>query len=213
MAIQNVSIADNGHLMIVLDDGTVRDAGNVRGIPGPQGERGIQGTPGVTGAPGPAGSGISNTTVQNTITVGATVTAPAVGTRTVQRLESQTVGDKLRLTYRLGQVAAAPGSGDYLLSLPAGVSFNTAYNPVFAGALWTGGVNNMAQYFIPATGGMVIDANWTNQIAVVPYDATRFRIAMTNNISQNVYQVWSSAWYAANAASGWNLQLQFEIWK
>lgn len=51
MAIQNVSIADNGHLIITLDDGTVRDAGNVRGIPGPQGEKGI----GVKGDPGPMG--------------------------------------------------------------------------------------------------------------------------------------------------------------
>lgn len=58
MAIQNVTIADNGHLMITLDDGTVRDAGNVRGIPGPQGEKGIgvKGDPGPQGLQGPAGS-------------------------------------------------------------------------------------------------------------------------------------------------------------
>lgn len=52
MTIQNASIADNGHLMIVLEDGTVKDAGNARGIPGPQGERGV----GAKGDPGPQGA-------------------------------------------------------------------------------------------------------------------------------------------------------------
>lgn len=57
MAIQNVSIADNGHLMVVLEDGSVVDAGNVRGIPGPQGEKGV-GVKGDPGEPGPAGLGL-----------------------------------------------------------------------------------------------------------------------------------------------------------
>lgn len=60
MAIQNISIADNGHLMVVLEDGTVKDAGYVRGIPGPQGEKGlgIKGDPGEPGTPGTPGTGI-----------------------------------------------------------------------------------------------------------------------------------------------------------
>lgn len=54
MAIENASIADNGHLMLVLTDGSVVDAGNVRGIPGPQGEKGV-GVKGDRGDPGPKG--------------------------------------------------------------------------------------------------------------------------------------------------------------
>lgn len=56
----NARIADNGHLIFVLDDGTVIDAGNVRGVPGPQGEKGIgtKGDPGSIGPQGPAGAGI-----------------------------------------------------------------------------------------------------------------------------------------------------------
>lgn len=67
MAIENVSIADNGHLMIVLSDGTVKDAGNVRGVPGPQGDKGIgvkgdKGEPGLKGdTGGTAGFAIANT--------------------------------------------------------------------------------------------------------------------------------------------------------
>lgn len=60
MSIENISIADNGHLMVVLSDGTVKDAGNVRGPAGPQGEKGIgiKGDPGEPGKTGPAGVGV-----------------------------------------------------------------------------------------------------------------------------------------------------------
>lgn len=184
--------------------GNMSAAGTVvTGAEGPQGPQGPKGDP---------GSSAANTIVQNTITLGAVTTAPAVGTRTVQRLESQLIGDKLKLIYKLGQVSSAAGSGDYLLTLPNNVAFNTTYHPVFTGVIWTGGVNNMAQYFIPAYGGIVIDTHWTNQIVVVPYDATRFRLAFTNNNSQTTYQFWGSGWYATSAASGISLQLHFEIW-
>ena len=157
--------------------------------------------------------GIASTVVQNSITLGATTTAPGVGTRTVQRIEAQTIGDKVRLTYKLGQVAVSAGSGSYLLSLPTGMSFNTTYNPVWTGAEWTGGVSAVAPYHIPATGGITIDGNWTNQIIVVPYDSTRFRLMLTNNNSQQTFMFWNQGWYAASASTGIDLQLSFEIWK
>jgi hypothetical protein len=179
---------------------------------GDQGATGPAGPQGPQGPQGPVGPGIGNTIVQNTITLGAVNTAPLIGTRTVQRLESQLIGDKLKLIYKLGQVSSAAGSGDYLLTLPNNVAFNTTYHPVYTGVIWAGGVNVMAQYFIPAYGGIVIDSHWTNQIMVVPYDATRFRLALTNNNSQTTYGFWSNGWYATSAASGINLQLHFEIW-
>ena len=63
MAIENATIADNGHLILVLTDGEMKDAGNVRGPPGPQGTKGVglkgdPGEPGTQGAQGPAGVGI-----------------------------------------------------------------------------------------------------------------------------------------------------------
>lgn len=51
MTIVNARVADNGHLIIVDEDGSVVDAGNVRGMPGPQGEKGV-GTKGDPGEPG-----------------------------------------------------------------------------------------------------------------------------------------------------------------
>mgnify|MGYP003335913177 CR=1 FL=1 len=308
--IQSARIADNGHLILVLSDGSTIDAGNARGIPGPQGEKGIgaQGDPGLQGPPGTvagsanqvlykdstntaagstklifdgtnlsvpfvtvtasagdeggemllakpqtnstiAGSGVTIdvyqnklrffeqggtargayidfttmasgvgtalgigvTQVQNSITLGGTTTAPTGGTRTVQRIEYQTIGDGVLLNYKLGMTGATAGAGDYLLSLPTGVAFNTTYNPVYTGTLWASGVAAMAPYFIPTMGGLTIPGWWTNMIMIVPYDATRFRIALTGNGDQSKYAFWSTSFYAANADL--SLQLQFEIWR
>lgn len=151
------------------------------------------------------------TTVQNTITLGATTTAPTTGTRTVQRIESQTVGDKIRLTYKLGYAGGSAGSGQYLLSLPTGVTFNTTYNPIYNGANeWTGDVHGQAPNLIVAAGGIVIPSGWTNQIAVVPYDSTRFRLLLTFNGNQGQYAYWSPAFYSVTTNT--SLNLQFEIW-
>ena len=132
-------------------------------------------------------------------------------TRTVNRIEYQSTGDGYWIAYKLGMTGATAGAGDYLLTLPAGVAFNTTYNPVFTGTLWTGGVAAMAPYLIPTMGGLTIPGWWTNMIMIVPYDTTRFRVAITGNGAQDKYAFWSTSWYAANADL--SLQLQFEIWK
>ena len=208
--ILNATIADNGHLILVLADGSTIDAGQTRGIPGPQGERGV-GIKGDPGEPGVAGLGVSGTLVQNSIVLGATITAPTGGSRTVQRIEYQTLGDGMWLTYKLGQTGATVGAGDYLLSLPTGVQFNTTANPVYTGTLWAGGCAAMAPYFVPTMGGITIPGWWSNMIMVVPYDATRFRLALTGNGDQSKYVFWSTSFYATN--SDISLQLQFEIWR
>ena len=83
------------------------------GEPGATGPQGIQGAPGETGpvgATGPAGSGIGNTVVENTIVFGSTHNQPVTGTRTVQRLESQRIGDKARITYKFGFAGGQAGT-------------------------------------------------------------------------------------------------------
>ena len=161
---------------------------------------------------GPVGLGIGATQIQNTITLGSTVTPPVTGTRTVQRIESQVVGDGIWLTYKLGYVGGSAGTGDYLLSLPTGITFNATYNPAFANANpWLGDVHNLAPYHIPCLGGIVCPGNWTNQLMVDPYDSTRFRIVATNNVSGSGYAFWNAGYYSANTNT--SLNIQFEIWK
>ena len=172
---------------------------------GPQGPQGPAGSP---------GAGVSNTTVQNSITIGNTspvVIPPSGGNRTIQRIESRTVGDKINLTYKLGMTGATTGAGDYLLSLPTGMTFNTAYNPTYNGALWANGVAAMSPFLIPAAGGIVIPGWWTMKVYAVPYDTNRFRLAVTSNGDQAKFAFWSAGYYACNADISVNVQ--FDIWK
>lgn len=205
-----MSVIDNSNPLATMDLRNFKARHGGGGKLGAQGATGPEGDMGATGATGPAGSGIGNTVVENTIIFGSTHNQPVTGTRTVQRLETQRIGDKARITYKFGFAAGQAGTGGYLLTLPAGMAFNTTYHPVYTGDLWVGDTHSMAQYFIPAAGGIVIPGHWTNQIMVVPYDATRFRLALTNNNSQTTYQVWHNGWYAAS--SNTMLNISFEIW-
>lgn len=183
-----------------------------QGVQGSQGHQGSAGAQGAQGYQGVVGVGIGNTAIQNTITLGAVTTAPGSGTRTIQRIESQAVGDKVRLTYRLGQTSAAVGSGNYLLSLPTGVAFNTSYNSLYTGAIWSGGVSAMAPYIIPTAGTIVIDSNWNSAMGIVPYDGGRFRVLVGHAQNSGTYEFWSSGYFGVNSASGIMVQLSFEIW-
>lgn len=163
----------------------------------------------------PMGLGVGATVVQNTVTFvctsGGGLAKPG-GTRTAERLESQVVGDKIRLTYKLAFNGGSPGVGQYLLSLPTGITFNSTYHPVFTNENpWLGDVHTTGKFHIPATGGIVIPANWTNQIMVVPWNTTQFRLLVTNNQGGSSFAWWSTAYYSATANTSVNIQ--FEIWK
>lgn len=158
----------------------------------------------LTGAVGP---GVNNASLQTGITIGATTTAPTGGTRTADRIETQVLGNKIRLTYKLGISGATAGSGDYLISLPSGVSFNQTYNPWTTANAFSPDVATQSLYNIPATGGLVIPGTWSTQAMVVPYDASRFRLLAT----ANSYLYWGSSWYQLSYNLG--LNMQFEIWK
>ena len=161
------------------------------------------------------GFSIGPTTVQDQIifscTSGGGLAKPG-GARTIERIESQTIGDKIRLTYKLAFAGGSIGVGHYLLSLPTGVKFNSTYHPTYTGDnAWNGDVHAMGKYHIPASGGIVIPANWSNQIMVIPYTATTFRLLVTNNQNGSGYDWWKSSYYAASA--NLSLNIQFEIWK
>lgn len=171
----------------------------------------LAGAIGPQGIAGKDGAGATNTTVQNTITLGGTTTAPVTGTRTAQRLESQVFGDKVKLTYKLAYAGGNGGNGHYLLSLPTGMSFNQTYNPWTTANEWTGDVQTQGIYNIPAAGGIIIPGGWCNQFAVVPYDSTRFRLLVTYNGQAGQFYYWGSGFYSAGTNT--SLNIQFEIWK
>ncbi len=152
----------------------------------------------------------NTTTIQSSITVSATTSAPALGTRSIEQINYRTMGDKRHLCYRLGWAAGTAGSGDYLYTLPSGVSFNTTsgYNPTYTGTLWSPSVNAMALYLIPVSGGIVQNGNWSTHAYVIPYSSTTFRLAFTNN-NTNSFGVHSSTWL--NFTSEGLINIEFDI--
>ena len=141
----------------------------------------------------------SNGTIlaSNAVIVSATGTAPTSGTRTIDQTFAVDNGATKTITLKLSYVGSAVGSGDYLISLPEGITFNTnaGYNPTYTGISWSPTVASMAPYIIPMQGGIVFAGAWSHSSFVVPYSSTQYRILFAYGSS---FTFWSSAFFAFN---------------
>ena len=144
----------------------------------------------------------SNGTIlaSNAVIVSATGTAPTSGTRTIDKTFAVDNGATKTITLQLGFEAGGAGSGDYLISLPAGITFNTnaGYNPTYTGISWSPTVASMAPYIIPMQGGIVYAGNWSHLAFVVPYSSTQYRILFAYGGS---LAPWSSTFFALSINS------------
>lgn len=168
----------------------------------------VDGAEGPTGQTGP---GTSATTLQSSLTITATTTNPTITTTTIQQTNYNKLGDQYRVRYRLGWSSATAGSGNYLVTLPAGLTFNTiaGYNPTYTGTIWSPSVSAMAPYVIPCVGGVVQSGNWNGTAYVVPYSSTQFRVILTNN-NTNSFDVWGSTWYPLSVDGMFHVE--FDMW-
>ena len=134
----------------------------------------------------------------NTATISATITAPTTGTRTIDKTFAVDNGATRRITLQLGYVGSAGGSGDYLFSLPTGITFNTneGYNPIFTGTLWSPSISAMAPSTIPISGVITVGGAWNQYMFVVPYSSTQYRIVIGFG---GTISFWNSGWFAASA--------------
>ena len=141
----------------------------------------------------------SNGTIlaSNAVIVSATGTAPTSGTRTIDQTFAVDNGATKTITLKLSFVGSAVGSGDYLISLPEGITFNTnaGYNPTYTGLAWSPTVASMAPYIIPMQGGIVFAGAWSVSAFVVPYSSTHYRILFAYGAS---LAFWSSSFFAFN---------------
>ena len=135
-----------------------------------------------------------------TITISATGTAPTTGTRTIDKTFAVDNGATKTITLQLGFEGGGAGFGDYLISLPAGITFNTnaGYNPTYTGIIWSPTVASMAPYIIPMQGGIVFAGNWSNLAFVVPYSSTQYRILFGY---LDKLSTWSSTFFALSINS------------
>ena len=125
----------------------------------------------------PIGPVVTDTVNAGAITIGATVTAPTKGTRTADSVSWMRIGDSAYFSYQYNQTAAGTaGSGEYLISLPSGMSFDS--NKV---SFYTGGLVNfsaLVPYGLPDAWFGWGQSSGTNSYGlIIPYDSTRFRVA------------------------------------
>ena len=116
----------------------------------------------------------------NTVTISATGAAPTTGTRTIDKTFAVDNGTTKKIYLQLGYEGGVAGSGDYLFSLPTGITFNTnaGYNPIFTGTVFNPSYSAMAPSIIPISGVITQNGAWNQYMSVVPYSSTQYRIAI-----------------------------------
>lgn len=145
MAINNAYMADNGHLIMVKEDGTIIDAGYIRGIPGPQGEKGIgvKGDPGNPGAPGAPGQGVlgfKSACVDDGVPVQLDNIIVQLNLAAPRSLQFKTATGTMSVNIS-GQCYWANGSygGNWGANYWSGNTLNTAFQQIFGwGFPWAG---------------------------------------------------------------------------
>lgn len=114
------------------------------------------------------------------LVIGATTTAPTKGTTTSDSVTYVRVGEFAFITYLYVQTGAGTaGSGDYLISLPAGLSADTAKIPAYTASVGTylGGVVAAFPSILPVLQGQLSsNPSTTFNLTPVLYSATQFRI-------------------------------------
>jgi hypothetical protein len=177
------------------------------------------------------GMGVTDSTVQapftiDAVVVGAGITtlkvAPTFNGVTIQQASYRLIGDKFRVGYQMGWAGGSDaGVGDYLISLPAGLTFNSIglynttysqfnfgqYNALYTGIIFPPDYSTIATAIIPALGGIVESSNWSTSSFVVPFSPTQFRLVIYYD---GKLTTWNNITYGVN--NGF-LSLEFEIWR
>ena len=132
------------------------------------------------------------------ITLTATTTNPTKGTTTSDNISYRQLGAKqweIILTYIQTVANGVSGSGDYLITLPNSLSFDTTL-PSQQITTTNIGTNTYAlmSYIIPSGSGLINNDSLGGQVYPLVYDATKFRILTTSYSS--AIQCWGSGYYS-----------------
>jgi hypothetical protein len=109
---------------------------------------------------------------------------------------------------------ATPDTGDRLYKLPGGYSFDTSVHITAIGGTQLIGENGYAYGGILAivpTSGIIVDTtvNWSNTLAVVPYNSTEFRIGLGDNSTAGPWD-YVGAWFNNNVPTTLRMSFRFK---
>ena len=147
------------------------------------------------------------------ITLTATTTNPTKGTTTSDNISYRRLGAKeweVIITYiQTATTGGATGTGDYLITLPNGLSFDTTL-PSQQIITTNVGTNTYALmiYIIPSGSGLITNSSVGGQVYPLVYSATKFRVLTTTYGS--AIQCWGSGYYSTGADNP-KIQLTFRF--
>ena len=185
--------------------GLTGPTGPLGGPTGPQGPTGPLGSPtgatGATGATGPTTFATPAWTSAGLLTITGTTSDPVKSTTTFDDISYRRLGEKqweIVLTYiqTVTGTAGNAGVGDYLITLPNSLSFDTTLpsQQIYTGSI---GVSTweLPAYVIPNSSGLITNSSSTaGQTYPIIYNSTMFRIlSFTTNVG---IQCWGSSYYS-----------------
>jgi hypothetical protein len=146
------------------------------------------------------------------ITLTATTTNPTKGTTTSDNISYRQLGAKqweVVMTYIQTVANGVNGSGDYLITLPNGLSFDTTL-PSQQITTTNIGTSTYAlmTYIIPSGSGLINNGGLGGQVYPIVYSATKFRILTTTWAGS--IQCWGSGYYSIGADDP-QIQLTFRF--
>ena len=189
------SISSDDSTFVTIEDGL-----NVNGEISATGDVSVGGNLNVTGNISATGSilAVPAWTSAGAITLTATTTNPTKGTTTSDNISYRQLGAKqweVVLTYIQTVADGVNGSGDYLFTLPNGLSFDATLpsQQIYTTNIGTNTYALMS-YIIPSGSGLINNDSLGGQVYPIVYDATKFRILTTTWGS--AIQCWGSGYYA-----------------
>ena len=169
---------------------------------------------GTSGSSGTSGTGVPAWTSAGVITLTATTTSPVKGTTTSDNIRYRQVGAKeweIVLTYIQTVASGNSGSGDYLITLPNSLSFDTSLpsQQIYTGSVGTS-TFALAPYIIPSGNGMISNTAVGGHLFPIIYSSTRFRVFTASYWNNTGIQCWGSGFYSVGGDTP-RIQLTFSF--
>ena len=145
-----------------------------------------------------------------TTAVQATGTVPTLGTIYKNHTISISDGLERRVRLMLGFSGGTDGSGEYIYSLPNGISFNIIKNPTYTGVLWVPDVGSMINYLIPTTGSIIQQDDWSIVNYIIPYSSTSYRI-VSSSVSLSGFTTLSKTHFGHSKSLAISLEFSISV--
>lgn len=137
------------------------------------------------------------------MTISATTTAPTKGTVAIDRIMFSRNGSRGLFKYQFKQTGSgSAGVGEYLFSLPSGMSFDTNIVTPYSGAMYSG-TNGLAGSYVGS--GQHGSASETSICKAFAYDSTKFRVMCYQNSASSTGSTTTAYHIGASSAGPLNV--------